>query len=248
MNLGETIVFPLSLVEQRVLGVLIEKQKTTPDVYPMTINGLVAGCNQKSNRDPVLSLTDGDIEATLEELHRRGLVVRVVSGRADKWKHVLYEVWNVEKVELAILAELFLRGPQTEGELRGRVSRMDPVDDLEVLRGLVKRLVERGFILYLTPEGRRGTIVGHMFQSVDVLQQLQSRHAEGFRLDDAVAPARTASLSSIAHAGRSEEMHTELAELRKQIVELRLSVEALAGQVKSINDQLGLTPPTTPST
>src|SRR5829696_854322 len=130
---------PLSLHERRILGVLVEKAKTTPDAYPMTVNALVTGSNQKSNRDPVLSLEDLDVEDALASCQKKGLVIRITgSGRVEKWRHDLYEDWTHDKVELAILAELLLRGPQTEGELRGRASRMDPIEDLDALRTILR--------------------------------------------------------------------------------------------------------------
>ncbi len=226
---------PLTLAEQRILGVLIEKQKTTPDVYPMSLNGLTVGCNQKSNRDPVLSLLDDEVEATLEELNRRQLAIRVVSGRVDKWKHVLYEMWNVDKVEIAVLAELFLRGPQTEGELRSRVSRMEPIDDIDALRAILHKLGERGFTVYLTPEGRRGTIVGHGFLAPEALATLKSRMADGVRLEERPG--------LIGSAFASSPKTNEIAELRKELEELRLTVKSLADQVRQMQEQLGITPP-----
>src|SRR3954453_14800355 len=96
----------LSPLERRLLGVLVEKQKTTPDVYPMSLNALVTGCNQKSNRDPILSLTDDELEDTLLGLQRQALATRVESGRVEKWRHLLYEAWHVGKAEIAVLAEL----------------------------------------------------------------------------------------------------------------------------------------------
>src|SRR5262249_31832548 len=118
----------LSLTERRVLGVLVEKAKTTPDAYPMSVNALVTGSNQKSNRDPVLSLSEDGVEDALASCQQKGLVTRISQAggsRVVRWRHNLYDVWHVEKVELAILAELLLRGPQTEGELRGRADRME---------------------------------------------------------------------------------------------------------------------------
>src|SRR4051794_31787465 len=120
----------LDLKERRVLGVLVEKAKTTPDAYPMSLNALVTGCNQKSNRDPILFLSEDDVEYTLTRLQKAGLVMKITGGRVERWRHLLYESWNVDKVDLAILGELLLRGPQTEGELRTRASRMEPIDDL----------------------------------------------------------------------------------------------------------------------
>src|SRR5215813_11418979 len=111
--------------ERRVLGVLVEKAKTTPDTYPMSVNALVTGCNQKSNRDPVLELSDLDVEDTLLGLQKRAWAIKITGGRVIRWRHALYEAWKVDKVELAVLGELLLRGPQTEGELRSRASRME---------------------------------------------------------------------------------------------------------------------------
>src|SRR5438445_428180 len=98
---------PLNLHERRVLGVLVEKQKTTPDAYPMSLNGLTTGCNQKSNRDPVLNLEDFEVEEALASVQKKGLVFRIEgSGRVEKWRHNLYPACQVSEVEMAILAEL----------------------------------------------------------------------------------------------------------------------------------------------
>src|SRR5271157_3887484 len=147
-----TTIWPvLDMLERRVLGVLVEKSKTTPDTYPLSINALVAGCNQKSNRDPLMDITDLDAEEGLTRAQKKGLTIKVVGGRVIRWRHALYEAWKVNKVELAILAELLLRGPQTEGELRGRASRMEPIDDLDSLRLALGPMVERALVVYLTP-------------------------------------------------------------------------------------------------
>src|SRR5262249_28725125 len=122
---------PLGERERRVLGVLVEKAKTTPDAYPLSVNALVTGCNQKSNREPVMNIEDDDVEECLYALEKKAMVSRVQGGRVERWRHELYTAWKVDKIEIAILAELLLRGPQTEGELRGRVSRMEPVEDLD---------------------------------------------------------------------------------------------------------------------
>src|SRR2546425_10047098 len=95
----------LTLAERRVLGVLVEKAKTTPDTYPLSINALVTGCNQKSNRDPVMNLSDADVEENLAGLQKKGLVIKVVGGRVERWRHTLYETFHVGKVELAVLVE-----------------------------------------------------------------------------------------------------------------------------------------------
>src|SRR5947209_5000401 len=113
----------LSPNERRVLGVMIEKGKTTPDAYPLSVNAVVTGSNQKSNRDPLLNLNDLDVEEALAEVQQKGLAMKVIGGRVERWRHLVYEKWQIDKVEIAILGELLLRGAQTEGELRARASR-----------------------------------------------------------------------------------------------------------------------------
>src|ERR1700739_2109383 len=89
----------LNVAERRVLGVLVEKAKTTPDTYPLSVNALVTGCNQKSNRDPLLNLSDLAVEETLVGLQKKGLVIKITGGRVIRWRHLLYEAWKAGKVE-----------------------------------------------------------------------------------------------------------------------------------------------------
>ena len=165
---------PLTMAERRVLGVMVEKAKTTPDVYPMSLNSLMTGANQKSNRDPIMNLSEEDVEDTLLGLQPKGLVTRIQGGRVERWRHNLYDVWSVNKVELAILAELLLRGPQTEGELRQRASRMEPIDDLDALRCALKPLAERKLVVFLGEPGRRGTLITHGFHAPKELELLKT--------------------------------------------------------------------------
>src|SRR6516164_5251251 len=146
----------LDTLERRVLGVLVEKQKTskTADTYPMTLNALTTGSNQKSNRDPVLNLSEDEVAEALARCQKKGLAIKITGSRVDRWRHGLYEVWGADKVALAILAELLLRGPQTEGELRTRASRMEPINGLDTLRNELRPLVERKLVVFLTPEDR----------------------------------------------------------------------------------------------
>ena len=162
---------PIPAHERRVLGVLIEKQKTskTADAYPMTLNSIVVGCNQKSNREPVYDLDDDAVEEVLDALQKKGVVVKMTGSRADRWRHQLYELWRVTKVEMAVMAELLLRGPQSEGDLRGRASRMEEIADLDELRGLLKALAERKLVVYVSGAGGRGAVVTHGFHAADEL-------------------------------------------------------------------------------
>src|SRR5262249_4277877 len=144
------------------------------DTYPLSVNALVTGCNQKSNRDPVVNFSEDDVMDALESLEKKKLVSRVQGGRVERWRHHLYELWTVNKAELAVLAELLLRGAQTEGELRARASRMEPIADLDALRAVLGPMKERGLIVFLGPEGRRGTTLTHAFQPASELDRLRS--------------------------------------------------------------------------
>jgi uncharacterized protein len=114
---------PLDLVEIRILGCLLEKEQVTPEYYPLTLNALVAACNQRSNRDPVMDLAEGDVRAALDRLHADVLVWPVLAGRAERWRHAL-DRWELDSATRSVVTLLLLRGPQTPGELRARAERM----------------------------------------------------------------------------------------------------------------------------
>jgi uncharacterized protein YceH (UPF0502 family) len=216
----------LSVVERRVLGVLVEKAKTTPDAYPLSINALVTGCNQKSNRDPVMNLSDLDVEEGLVSCQPKGLAIKITGGRVVRWRHNLYDAWKVNKVELAVLGELLLRGPQTEGALRGRASRMEPIEDVDALRTVLRPMAERRLIVYLTPEGRRGTVLTHGVHAADELERLRSRagagaFAEGEATDAAPAARPTPTAGAADLEARLAEVQAQVAELRSQFAGLQ---------------------------
>ena len=168
---------PLDARQRRVLGVLIEKAKTTPAAYPMTVNAIVTGCNQKNNRDPVTAYDDFGVEKALDELRTLGAVSEIDwLGRAAKYKHHAYEWLGVSKAELAVLAELMLRGAQALGELRARAARMEPIADLAALKPIVDALLERGLMIALTPPGR-GQIVSHGLYPAEELAALRAQVA-----------------------------------------------------------------------
>jgi uncharacterized protein YceH (UPF0502 family) len=135
----------LTADECRVLGVLVEKAFTTPDQYPLTLNAVVNGCNQKNNRDPITSIDETRAFDALESLRAKKLVIRadMAGSRVNKYKHTANDVLHVRAGELAVLAELLLRGPQTLGEIRGRASRMHPLESLEVVKNLLEALMQR---------------------------------------------------------------------------------------------------------
>lgn len=131
--------------EIRVLGALIEKDATTPEYYPLSLNALVNACNQKSNRYPVMSLDEGTVRGALEALHDRGLAgpASGADSRVTKYEHRIYEAMKLSRPEVAIVCELLLRGPQTPGELRGRAERMHRFQGIEDVHTTLRRLIDR---------------------------------------------------------------------------------------------------------
>lgn len=133
----------LSLIETRVLGVLAEKQKTVPDSYPLTLNSLVSGCNQKTSRNPVLDLTEAQVQAALDSLKGYSLVAETSGGRAFRYEHNIDRVLRVPSQSVALLTVLMLRGPQTAGELRIACDRMHNFADISSVEGFLEELAER---------------------------------------------------------------------------------------------------------
>jgi uncharacterized protein YceH (UPF0502 family) len=193
---------PLERVERRVVGVLAEKAKTTPDVYPLSLNAIVTGSNQKSNRFPQMTLDEDQAQQALDGLRRAGAVTLVQGdSRVERFRHLLYDWLGVDKAELAVMTELLLRGAQTVGELRGRAARMEPFHDLGALMPVVDSLVKKNLVLYLSPPGR-GAVVTHNLYQPQELAKVKSEHsssghssaAEGSY--EAAAPARGESSSA----------------------------------------------------
>lgn len=213
----------LTVSERRILGVLVEKAKLTPDIYPLSVNAIVTGSNQKSSREPILSLADDEVEESLSQLQQKGLVTRIQGGRVERWRHNLYESWQVDKVELAILAELLLRGPQTEGELRGRASRMEPLDDLDTLRLKLKPMAERGLIGFLGEPGRRGSLISHGFLSAAERESALARTASSH-----VAEGAPPESHGIKIQDRVAELERELAAMKAEVAQLRDAVQRVS--------------------
>jgi uncharacterized protein len=216
---------PLSAIDRRVLGVLVEKGLTSAAAEPLTLNAIVTGSNQKSNRDPVMTLEEPEVDSCLEGLQQKGLVFRITGGRVDRWRHNLYDAWQVSKPELALLAELLLRGPQTAAEVRSRASRMESLDH-DTAATAIRNLVERQFVVWLAPESRRGAKLTHGFHSEEELQRLRSG-APAAAADHAPPPASSSAAGQIE--SRLNEALSEIASLRTQVQELRAIVANLPG-------------------
>lgn len=235
---------PLGRLERRVLGVLVEKAKTTPDNYPLTLASLVAGCNQKSNRSPQMQVDEDDVTDALVSLRAVGAVREVQgSGRVNKYRHAAYEWLQVNGAQAAVMSELLLRGPQTAGELRSRAGRMEPFPDLESLVGTLDDLQRKGLVVPLTPPGR-GQVFAHALYQPDELRRLQQemggaqapqvdsgeKGADTTRKVEAEHPTAAPPQASSA-AGETETVH----KLRQEVDQLRERVERLERQI-SIQD------------
>jgi uncharacterized protein YceH (UPF0502 family) len=225
---------PLGAADRRVAGVLVEKAKTTPEAYPMSLNALRTGCNQKNNRDPVVEMSLEQVEESLDRLKTLGVVAEVQGGsRVSRYRHLLYEWLGVDKVELAIMAELLLRGAQTEGELRGRAARMEPIADLMALRPVLSALKAKELIVSLSPEGR-GHVLTHALYEPRELERMRK---------DAVAPehdaptSRPAMAPSSGHVPVSTQAESdETPRLRQAVSELRQELDEIRGEMARLRE------------
>jgi uncharacterized protein len=231
---------PLAPRERRILGVMVEKAKTTPENYPMTLAAIVTGCNQKSNRDPVTNYDQDDVEDTLHNLRKKGAVILVEGGgRVARWKHTLYDWLKASKVELAVIAELLLRGPQTEGELRARASRMEPLPDLAALQVILEALVPRRLAQYLSPPGqKRGIFVAHGLYPPEELEKVRNAFANRYAGEDET-PTRLSPARVDLAAAAPPVWATEIAALRAEVEQLRGALNALTAEVRDLKSALG---------
>ncbi len=199
--------------EARLFGVLVEKALTTPDQYPLTLNAATNGANQKSNRDPVLSLEEDQVAMALERLAQKYLARKVFPGnsRVEKFCHNGKDGLGLDTPALAIMAELLLRGPQTAGELRTRASRMHAIESLDQMAALLAPLIERGFVKRLPPAPgtRAERYVQLLSPDLHPLDAPSSAHAAS-----ATPPGGAATVTSLS--ARVEALEAELAQLREQ--------------------------------
>lgn len=228
---------PISAIDRRVLGVLVEKAKTTPEAYPMTLNAITTGSNQKNNRAPVMQLEPDQVAESLERLRELGAVGLIEGqGRVAKYRHYLYEWLGVDKVELAVMAELLLRGDQTEGELRGRASRMEPIRDLPALRPILDSLRSKGLLISLTPEGRGHAVTHALYRPLE-LDRLKAEYAG--RVVPPADDAEPAAPQARPAGPAGDELRGEIAGLRQELGELRSQLEALADEFRRFKTALG---------
>lgn len=210
----------LSEVEGRVLGALIEKDSTTPDYYPLSLNALVNACNQKNNRDPVMSLNENAVRDALYTLQQKHLAGPAggADSRVTKYEHRIQEVFNFTRAETAVMDVLLLRGPQTPGELRGRTERMFRFEELSDVQATLQKLMQRTPPLVKMLPRQPGTKEARY-------AHLLSGDVEGWE-----APPEPAASSHGADDERVARLENEVAELRREMSELKQQMESFKRQ------------------
>lgn len=219
---------PMTRHQRRVVGVLIEKSKTTPNAYPLTLNSITTGANQKSNRSPQMTLAADDVELVLDQLREMGAVAEIQGdGRVSKYKHKMYQWMGVEKVELAVMGELLLRGEQSLGDLRARAGRMEPIAGMDELKPLVKSLIAKGLMIELTPPGR-GQIVSHNLYESQEMDKLRQRVGNAMpAASDVEGQGGAQRIPVSAPPAPQSGLAQELAELKQTVANLVARVEKL---------------------
>jgi uncharacterized protein YceH (UPF0502 family) len=212
----------LNEVEARVLGALVEKDITTPDYYPLSLNALVNACNQKNNRDPVMNLDENQVREALSGLQEVKLAgpASGADSRVTKYEHRLQDIFNFSRGETAVLCVLLLRGPQTPGELRGRTERMHRFEDLDAVQSSLQKLIQREPPLVVMLPRQPGT------------KESRYAHLLSGEIDIAELTSRSTEAAPVDHGGQERISHLEeqVAELQRELSDLKQTVEAFRKQ------------------
>jgi hypothetical protein len=212
----------LTPLEARVLGVLVEKDKTVPDIYPLSLNALTAGCNQKNNRDPVLSVTEAEVQAAIDELKRRSLVIESSGSRVMRYAHNVGRVLRVPDQSVAILAALMLRGPQTAGELRINTERLHRFADISSVDAFLDELAARG-------QEQGGPLVAKLPRRAGEREQRWAQLLTGAPPMAAESPEPAAPKDDDLRA-QVQRLAAEVEQLRSELAALRASLAAERGE------------------
>lgn len=225
----------LSRKQRRVLGTLLEKAFTTPEQYPLTLKAVVAGCNQKSNRDPVTNYDEDDASAALEELREQGFVgeVHTEGGRTERYRHYLRHRTDLTEAQMAVMTELMLRGRQQLGELRTRASRMVPIPTQEELRDVLQQLLDWNMIRANGPLERRGVEVDHNLYPPGENRETLSV------LGDEPTISSTSGTTTPRPPAPAAVPDDTLSQLQDAVADLREQVAALKDELADLRRQLG---------
>jgi uncharacterized protein YceH (UPF0502 family) len=217
----------LSLLETRVLGVLVEKQSTVPDAYPLTLNALVTGCNQKTSRDPVLNASEADVQATVDHLKTLSFVVESSGGRVMRYAHNVERVLAIPSQAVALLAVLMLRGPQTVGELRINSERLHRFADVSAVEAFLQELASRP----------AGPLVA------ELQRQAGARETRWAHLLSGPPTSETAGAMNTIEADGETLSLSELAALKANVAHLHDEINALKATVAALCAELGVKNP-----
>ena len=213
----------LSLLETRVLGVLAEKERTVPDTYPLTLNALVSGCNQKTSREPVINATETEIQTALDSLRAKSLVIESSGGRVARYSHNIERVLQIPKQSSALVTVLMLRGPQTPGELRINCERLHSFTDIELVELFLRELAER-------PAGALVT---------ELPRQPGSRENRWMHLLSG-APAAHSAAAPASPPAPASDTSSEILELKASIASLQGEVSELKARLDKLCAELGI--------
>lgn len=205
----------LDPIELRILGSLMEKQLSTPEYYPLTLNALVAACNQKSNREPVMELSEQEVQRALDRLQDEKLVWRVMGGRAVRFDHNLDNVWHLKRAEKALLTLLFLRGPQTSGELRGRSDRLQSFESVAEVEDVLRDMSAHSEPLVRELSRRPGQ------------KEARWAHTTGGAIVESAAPEADAP----QHEPRGEPLSARVQRLEEQVASLTAALDELKARL-----------------
>lgn len=224
----------LEPIEARLLGVLIEKELTTPDQYPLSLNALTAGSNQKSNRDPVLDLSESDVYAATGKLIVKGWAgsIHPAGSRVERFRHNAAEMLGVGRAQVAIVAELLLRGPQQPGELRARVSRMVEIASQPALMDALAPLLANGLVVRLDPQP--GSRAESYAQTI-----APGAHPTPSRAAAPVAPSVRAAMPHETVAEATAAQAVDLSAVDRRISDLHAEVQLLRRQLSNLAWKLG---------
>jgi uncharacterized protein YceH (UPF0502 family) len=207
----------LTAVEARVLGSLIEKEISTPEYYPLSLNALLAACNQKSSRDPVMTLGEEEVRGALRSLEDLDLVSVDHGSRVQRYEHRARTVFHLRRDETALLCLLLLRGPQTPGELRGRADRLHTFDDLAAVSSALARMA--------VPAEQRAEAIAVQLVRQPGSKEQRYAHTLGDPEELTLAPSVVQSSANSDVAGRLERLEAEVAELKAAVERLSVAVQ-----------------------
>ena len=216
-RLYNLVVNPLNDVEARVLGALVEKDITTPDYYPLSLNALINACNQKNNREPIMNLEEDAVRRALDGLHSQNLAGPAggADSRVTKYEHRMQEVFNFNRAETAIVCVLLLRGTQTPGELRGRAERMHRFEALDEVQSTLQRLMQREPPVVKVLPRQPGTKEARYMHLLS---------GDALDLSGAIASSSEGSLPP-GQGDALARLESEVQELRKEVADLKLQIE-----------------------